>query len=72
MKLDATLGLSAGGKLRPMLQIETALAPDGQLYYGIIPSLQIPLGGRRSLVAGAEYRGPGRIIGLKLSLWHDF
>ncbi|PCJ07476.1 MAG: hypothetical protein COB16_10800 [Rhodobacteraceae bacterium] len=73
LKLDATIGLSDGKHLRPILQIETAKISGQPLFYTITPSLQIPLTRDTQLLIGAQHRvTTQRSLGLKVGVWHRF
>ncbi len=72
-KLDATLGLSAPGRLHPILQVETALIPGQPLFWTLSPGLLIDRRRNATWLIGLERKSAGRdTIGIKLALWHRF
>lgn len=72
-KLDATLGLSSPDHIRPMLQLETAVAQYLPLQWTLTPSLMIPGKGNSTWVIGIQRRSFGAIrTGLKVALWRRF
>lgn len=72
-KVDATLGLSSIHDIRPMLQIETAIAKNLPLIWRVTPSLIIPSKGKSVWVIGIQQRSFGSPrTGLKMSLWRRF
>lgn len=72
-KLDATLGLSAPGRLHPILQVETALIPGQPPFWTLSPGLLIDTGRDTTWLVGLERKSAGRdTLGIKLALWHRF
>ncbi|MBV1925866.1 MAG: hypothetical protein KUG62_01835 [Rhodobacteraceae bacterium] len=73
LKVDAALGLSSPNRIRPMLQVETAVAQDLPLIWKLTPSLMIPGKGKSTWVIGVQQRSFGTPrTGLKLALWRKF
>lgn len=77
-KLDSVAGLPVGGRLQPMIKLETYHVPGRGSGWALTPSVILkPARGPR-WVAGLEYRqarggGSGnRTLGLTLALWHRF
>ncbi|MFT4960511.1 MAG: hypothetical protein ACI92Z_001595 [Paracoccaceae bacterium] len=72
-KFDATIGLSSPDHIRPMLQLETAIAENLPFQWKVTPSLLIPGKGKSTWVIGIEQRSYGVArTGLKLALWRRF
>lgn len=72
-KLDANMGLSAGGWARPLLKLETAYIPGSGLNWAVSPALMITGRKNTTFVAGLEYRQSGqRMIGVNFSVWRNF
>jgi len=72
-KLDATLGLSAPGRIRPILQLETARIPGQPLFWAVAPGVLIDTGHDTTWLVGLERKSAGRdTIGIKVALWHRF
>ena len=72
-KLDATLGLSAPGRIHPILQLETAQTPGRPLDWTASPGLLIDTNRDTTWLIGLEGRSAGHgTIGIKLALWHRF
>lgn len=77
-KLDTTIGLSSGGKIRPLMQIETSYAPGFPMNWAITPGIMIdakqkPGKARKTWIVGIERKYAGQhSLGLKLGLWTSF
>jgi len=72
-KLDATLGFSAPGRIRPILQLETAKTPGQALSWALAPGLLIDRRDRGAWLIALERKSAGReTIGLKFGLWQRF
>lgn len=72
-KLDTTLGLSSGPRLRPMLQLETYYRRGQPLLWTLTPSVLFDARRGRTWVIGIEYAPPpGNSTGLKIALWKQF
>ncbi|MDF1717606.1 MAG: hypothetical protein P1U75_13175 [Antarcticimicrobium sp.] len=72
-KLDATLGLSAPGRIRPILQLETAHIPGQPLFWAVAPGVLIDTGHDTTWLVGLERKSAGRdTVGIKFALWHRF
>ncbi|EBA18699.1 hypothetical protein RSK20926_13289 [Roseobacter sp. SK209-2-6] len=77
-KMDVSMGQNRRTRYAPMLQIETAKAPGGDLSYAIIPALRVKLGplGQKTpqeLVVGLEYKDTNQSsLGLRFAYWHRF
>lgn len=72
-KLDATLGRSAPGRIRPILQIETSFIRGQDPIWAIAPGLMIDTRRSAAWVVGLERKSAGRdTVGLKIALWHWF
>ncbi|MGD9861794.1 MAG: hypothetical protein AB7S99_01155 [Pseudodonghicola sp.] len=72
-KLDATLGLSSPGRIRPILQVETAHIPGKPLFWAVTPGLTIDTGGTATWLVGLERKSAGHdTLGLKIGLWRRF
>ncbi|TDK42152.1 hypothetical protein [Antarcticimicrobium luteum] len=72
-KLDATLGLSAPGRLRPILQVETAHIPGQPLIWAVTPGVLIDSRRNATWLIGLERKSAGRdTVGLKIALWRWF
>ncbi|MDK3019626.1 hypothetical protein [Pseudodonghicola flavimaris] len=72
-KLDATLGLSAPARIRPILQVETAHIAGQPLLWAVIPGLLIDAPNRRTWHIGLERKSAGhQTLGLKIGLWQRF
>ena len=72
-KLDATLGLSAPGRIRPILQVETAHIPGKPLIWAVAPGVLIDGRGTSTWLIGLERKSAGRdTVGLKVGLWQRF
>lgn len=71
-KLDATVGLSTGPKLRPLLKVETGDV-EGAFLWKITPSVMIDSGDRSTWVLGLERKFDGTdSIGLAVDFWKRF
>jgi hypothetical protein len=72
-KLDAIFGLSSSDRIRPMLQLETAIAQNLPFQWKLTPSLLIPGKGNSTWVVGIQRRSFGETrTGLKVALWNRF
>lgn len=72
-KLDGTLGLSSPGRLRPILQVETAHIPGKPFFWAITPGLMADGRGTATWLVGLERKSAGReTLGLKIGLWQRF
>ena len=72
-KFDAIAGLSSPDRIRPMLQLETAIGQNLPFQWKLTPSLMIPTKGKSTWVIGIQQRSFGTIrTGLKLALWRQF
>lgn len=72
-KLDATIGLSSSDQIRPMLQLETAIAQNLSLQWTLTPSLMIAGKGKSTWIIGIQQRSFGaHRMGLKVALWRRF
>jgi hypothetical protein len=73
-KVDATVGLSSGPKLRPLLKLETGYMSGDPLIWAVTPAIMIPLPEGRTWVMGVEQRSVSNLTatGLKIELWWDF
>jgi len=73
LKLDAAIGSSSANKVRPLLQLETAMAQNTRFQWAVTPSLMISGLGDATLVIGVQRRSYGRHrTGLKIALWRNF
>lgn len=73
VKLDAIIGLTSSDGIRPMLQLETAIAQHLPLQWKLTPSLIIPGKGKIKWVVGIQQRSFGTSrTGLKVTLWRRF
>ncbi|WP_425045148.1 hypothetical protein [Primorskyibacter sp. S87] len=70
-KLDTTLGLSTGSKLRPLLQIETSQIKEGEFFWTVTPSLMFDWKDTTWLI-GFERKSIQSGVGVKLGLWQTF
>lgn len=72
-KLDITAGLSSDRLLNPLIQIETAYAPDHSLYWRARPSVMIRTKkSSATWVLGLERNDARSDTGLKLAIWNEF
>ncbi|MDX2482440.1 MAG: hypothetical protein QNK42_02130 [Pseudodonghicola sp.] len=72
-KLDATLGLSKPGRLRPILQLESALVPGQPLIWAVTPGLLFDSRRDTTWLLGVERKSASRdTLGLKIALWRWF
>ncbi len=72
-KLDATLGVSAPGRIRPILQLETAHIPGQPLIWAVAPGLLIDTRRGGTWLIGLERKSAGRdTLGVKFGLWQPF
>ena len=72
-KLDATLGLSAPGRIHPVLQVETAHIPGRSLIWAVAPGVLIDTRRNASWLIGLERKSAGRdTVGLRIALWQWF
>ncbi len=72
-KFDAIAGLSSSDRIRPMLQLETAIAKNLPFQWKLTPSLLIPGKGNSTWVVGIQQRSFGTArTGLKVALWRRF
>ena len=72
-KLDATLGRSGPGRIRPILQVETAHIPGRDFIWSVAPGVMIDSRRSATWVVGLERKSASRdTLGLKIALWHWF
>ncbi|WP_058282077.1 hypothetical protein [Ruegeria denitrificans] len=72
-KLDFTAGLSSDRLLNPLVQIETAYAPDRSLHWRARPSVMIRArDSKTTWVVGLERKDARSDTGLKIALWNEF
>jgi len=72
-KLDATLGLSAPGRVHPILQLESAKTPGQRFAWAVAPGLLIDRRDHGAWLIALERKSAGRdTIGLKFGLWQRF
>jgi len=72
-KLDATIGLSAGRRVRPILQIETTYISGSPLIWSVIPGVLIDGAKNTTWQIGVARKTAGQSsLGLKIGLWRQF
>lgn len=77
-KLDTTVGLSSGGSIRPIMQIETSYTSGFPVNWSVTPGVMIDAkparnGAKTVWVVGIERKYAGEhSLGLKLGLWTSF
>ncbi len=73
-KLDATIGLSSGNRIRPLLQLETTYISGAPVIWSVIPSVLITRRNKKSTwQIGVERKTAlTSSLGLRIGLWRDF
>lgn len=72
-KLDASIGLSSGGRIRPLLQFESTYAAGNRLIWSVIPGVMIDGRNNTTWLIGLERKSAARSgLGLKFGLWRQF
>jgi hypothetical protein len=72
-KLDATIGLSSGPRIRPMLQIESTYIAGDPLIWSVIPGVMIDGRSNNTWLIGVDRKTAGQTsLGLKFGLWRRF
>jgi hypothetical protein len=73
-KLDATIGLSSGRRIRPLLQLESTYISGAPLIWSVIPSILIDSRNNNATwQIGVERKTAGpSSLGLKFGLWRIF
>lgn len=73
-KLDATLGQTSGGRIRPILQVETAYIPGYRPFWSVTPGVMIDGWTENQVwLLGVESRMTiQHSFGVKLAVWHRF
>jgi len=72
-KLDATLGLFSGRRIRPLLQFESTYVPDNPLIWSISPVVLIDGRNNTTWLIGLERKTAGRSSpGLIFATWRRF
>jgi len=72
-KLDALIGLSQGGRIRPMLKVESAYLPGHAMYWSVTPAVLIDGKENKTWLIGLERKSSGNgSLGLTIGLWQRF
>jgi hypothetical protein len=72
-KFDATLGLSSGPRIRPVLKLETAYMRGSTPGWALTPAMLIDTGKTLTWLVGIERRFAGQTsTGITIELWRSF